>query len=381
MSRLLFVDDDQDVLEGIENRLQRHRHQFSARYADCGPEALRLLAQEPFDAVITDMRMPGMNGAELLRRVREAYPGLLRIILSGDTGQEGWLEAMRVAHQTLSKPCDVTVLGSALEQLRGLSTGLASRDLEALLGRAHVLPTPTRLIRRLDEVLGSGDPSLGGVATIVEEDAALTARLLQIANSAYFAGGHRCERGLDAVRCLGLEAVRGLALAHELYGQMRGLAPESLLEALHGRALRTAAVARRFCRGDDRERQRLVTAAILQDIGGLALLDGGPAPAGVDRGTLSGYLLTLWGLPVDLIRTVAAAGQPGRAGLSELTGAGTLHLAQCLVGELEPPDSALQQRLPSPALDTEFCRRAGIDDRAIAVWRALAQDVLAEAAP
>jgi HD-like signal output (HDOD) protein len=378
--RLLFVDDDRDVLEGLENRLSRHRDRFYACYAESGREALTLLASEPFDAVVSDMRMPGMNGAELLGRVREAYPGLVRIILSGEVGREGWLEAERVAHQTLSKPCDVTALGSVLEEVRRLGAALASRDLAALLGRPLVLPTPTWLMLRLDQLLANGDALLASVAAIVEQDAALTARVLRVTNSAYFAGGHRCQRGLDAVRCLGLDAVRALTLTHELYGQLSGTLPHALLEALHTRAQRTAAAVRVLSDAQETEQQQLVTAAILQDVGGLALLTGTP-PWPVERTTLSGYLLALWGLPEPLVRIVANAGRPSHAGYTRLAGPGLLHLAQVFVGELETRESPLPTRLPLPVLDRVFCASAGLDEVRLASLRATVQSRLLVEAP
>ena len=101
--RILFVDDERRVLEGLEDLLVRYRHKWEMVFAVGGAEALEQLQQKPFDVIVTDMRMPGMDGATLLGLVNERYPGTVRIVLSGHFEMEAATRTVPVAHQFLHK--------------------------------------------------------------------------------------------------------------------------------------------------------------------------------------------------------------------------------------------------------------------------------------
>ena len=85
MRRILFVDDETSILDGLKRMLRPMRAEWDMAFATGGETALSMLGAAPFDVIVTDMRMPGMDGASLLEVVREKYPNMLRIILSGYT--------------------------------------------------------------------------------------------------------------------------------------------------------------------------------------------------------------------------------------------------------------------------------------------------------
>jgi DNA-binding NtrC family response regulator len=114
MRRVLFVDDDSDVLRGMRRVMRLLREEWEAEFVPDGSEALETLAKTPFDVIVSDMRMPGMDGADLLTEVRNRYPGVARVVLSGNCDQEMARRGQALAHQFLTKPCDVTVLKDAL---------------------------------------------------------------------------------------------------------------------------------------------------------------------------------------------------------------------------------------------------------------------------
>jgi len=119
--RILFVDDEPNVLEGFRRMLHSMRGVWEMAFAPSGTEALDLMAQNPFDVVITDMRMPGMDGAKLLEKIEALYPDCVRIIISGHSDPAFILKAVRTAHQYLAKPC------SSEEIVRTVSASLALR--------------------------------------------------------------------------------------------------------------------------------------------------------------------------------------------------------------------------------------------------------------
>ena len=114
--RILFVDDEPHVLEAL--RRQSRVGGVEARFASGGEQALALLAGEAFDAVVSDMRMPGMDGAELLERIRALRPGMVRVALSGDAASTLRQRGEAVAHAWLSKPCSFQQIRDTLANLR-----------------------------------------------------------------------------------------------------------------------------------------------------------------------------------------------------------------------------------------------------------------------
>jgi CheY-like chemotaxis protein len=85
--RLLFVDDEAMVLDGLRRALHGMREGWEMRFVESGAAALEALEKERYDAVVSDMRMPMMDGAQLLEEVKQRYPDMVRMILSGAVEQ------------------------------------------------------------------------------------------------------------------------------------------------------------------------------------------------------------------------------------------------------------------------------------------------------
>src|ERR1700722_16735111 len=116
MMRLLFVDDEPRVLQGLKQSRRGKRKIWDMVFAEGGAGALAELERGRFDAIVTDMRMPGMDGAELLNRVKCAQPEALRIILSGQMDPGAAVRAASSAHRFLAKPCDSDTLIEILSE-------------------------------------------------------------------------------------------------------------------------------------------------------------------------------------------------------------------------------------------------------------------------
>ncbi|HET8699219.1 MAG TPA: HD domain-containing phosphohydrolase [Gammaproteobacteria bacterium] len=130
-ARVLFVDDEPNVLNGVRRSL---RGDFDVHTALSGAEALKLLEEsEPFGVVVSDCRMPGMDGIELLQRVSELSPLSVRIMLTGNTDQETAVKAVNTGEvfKFLNKPCEV----DALRQV----VNLAARQYELVTAEKELL--------------------------------------------------------------------------------------------------------------------------------------------------------------------------------------------------------------------------------------------------
>ncbi len=164
--RILFVDDEPPVLNLLQTLFRHVNPEWESAFTDRGPKALALMAHKPFDVVVSDMRMPEMNGAELLEQVRDRFPRTARIVLSGYADQQMSVRSLAAAHQYLSKPFTLTTLQGALNRVFGLDQLVADPDVQAALGTLHYLPTPPSVHARFNREIASPaatSDTLGGI--------------------------------------------------------------------------------------------------------------------------------------------------------------------------------------------------------------------------
>jgi response regulator RpfG family c-di-GMP phosphodiesterase len=171
--RILFVDDEPQVLEGIQRSLH---NKVKLQTACSGLEGLRLIAQEgPFALVISDMRMPGMNGTQFLTKVREQNPDVVRMILSGQADLQATIDAVNEGHiyRFLSKPCAGDQLLLAIED--GLKQYRLVTAEKILLEQ-----TLSGCVTMLIEILGMVSPSASSRASRLQRYTVGLAAALQL---------------------------------------------------------------------------------------------------------------------------------------------------------------------------------------------------------
>ncbi|HEY3668114.1 MAG TPA: HDOD domain-containing protein, partial [Polyangiaceae bacterium] len=251
--KVLFVDDEPRVLEAIERTLFQLDLDWEVSFADGGPAALAELAQARFDVIVSDMRMPGMDGAALLGQVCDKYPHIARIVLSGQTDEAAAFRVVQVAHQFLAKPCSSDTLRQVIERTRELRSWLSEERLQAAVGRVNRLPSTPRLFSELSKALDDETASSDTVAAIVRQDPAMSSKVLQVVNSSFFSSGSCVSDVRAAVVRLGMKTIRNLALgigAFDAVGKSSGRAAASIDE-LQKRSLAIAQLASRIAKGRD----------------------------------------------------------------------------------------------------------------------------------
>ena len=139
--RILFVDDEPAVLQGLQRSLRGMRQEWEMEFAASGREALETMARSPFDVVITDMRMPEMDGAQLLDQVRKRFPQTVRIVLSGQSDRETILRSIGPTHQYMAKPCDLEDLKQKLTHTFALRELLADPRLKEIVCQLENIPS------------------------------------------------------------------------------------------------------------------------------------------------------------------------------------------------------------------------------------------------
>ncbi len=273
--RILFVDDEPNVLGGLRRMLYPLRGEWETAFASSGPDALAKLAESPFDVVVSDMRMPGMDGAQLLTEVMQRYPQVVRIVLSGQSDKEMILRSVGPAHQYLAKPCDAETLKQTIARACVLRDLLADERLKQLVTKVSSLPSLPTVYARMVEALQSPDASIQTVSRIVAEDVGMTAKILQLVNSAFFGLRRHVSSPSEAAVFLGLETIKALVLSIHVFSQFQGASvPGFSLEGLWKHSLAVGAGAKRLAAEENQDRRDVdhaLMAGLLHDAGKLVL--------------------------------------------------------------------------------------------------------------
>lgn len=111
---ILFVDDEPNVINGLKRMLFSMRNEWEISFANSGEDALNKMNSGSIDVIVTDMKMPQMNGSQLLEIVMKKFPTTVRIILSGQYDNEVEIKSSNIAHQFIEKPCNAEVLKSEI---------------------------------------------------------------------------------------------------------------------------------------------------------------------------------------------------------------------------------------------------------------------------
>ena len=352
MKRILFVDDEPNVLAGLRRMLYPLRDQWEMAFAGSGREALQRLEESAFDVLVTDLRMPEMTGVELLGRVRQSFPQITRIVLSGIADLELTLRAATVAHQYLCKPCDAATLHNTLERACTMRQILEDPALRKLISGIEQLPSLPSIYLDLTGILGSGEACAQDIADVITQDMVMTAKILQLVNSPMFALHRKVTNVAEAVTYLGLETVKGLALSVGAFSQFRNPRLSRFAEELNAHSLQVGFLAREITKSAQSTTATAAdcfTAGILHDIGKLVLADNRPAEFqealrnasanglaaagaealvfGASHTEIGAYLLWLWGLPDPVVEAAALHHRPGPAGGAVLA----VHAADALI--------------------------------------------------
>lgn len=355
--RVLFVDDEPRVLEAIERTLYQLDVDWDVAFAEGGPAALLELERESFDVIVSDMRMPGMDGAALLGQVCEKYPHIARIVLSGQTDEAAAFRVVRVAHQFLTKPCSSETLQQVIERTRELRNWLSEQHFRAVVGRLDHLPAAPRVFGELSAVLEDESASADQVAAIVRQDPAMSSKVLQVVNSSFFSSSSTISDVRVAVVRLGMKTIRSLALGIGAFDALSKLSPEAAraADAIQRRSLAIAQLAGRIAKGRE-DTDLAFMAGLVCDVGEL-IATSSPAAAAtsetVSHAELGAFLLGLWGLPFPIVEAVANHHRPERNAHSRLGLAQIVWLASCLVHG-EEPDAAYLGRINATELLPEF---------------------------
>jgi putative nucleotidyltransferase with HDIG domain len=386
--RLLVVETTVLSPERRQERLQGIGPGWDILWAESAVQGLQAFTLMPFDAVLADLDLPGMGGAQFLQEIMARYPATLRIVLFAEGERDRALQCAGWAHQFLAKPWDAAYLKALLHVAMAQGAEVGNGHVRELVARIGQLPALPESYRELTALLDSEHGTTEALGQLIAKDMAMTAMVLKLANSAYFSVRHEVSDPAEAASYLGVNLLKALVLAHGLFGQVGAFRiPTFTIQHLWAHSLAVATGAKILAELEglgSRKSTECFTAGILHDIGLLILasrfpedyvrvLDttrraGGNLEAaeqhvfGATHGEVGAYLLALWGLPAPLVEAAASHHRTGRRG-SGFSPAMAVHVADALQCE-----HADHEVFTTACLDLGYLSAMGFLDR-VPAWR------------
>jgi HD-like signal output (HDOD) protein/ActR/RegA family two-component response regulator len=374
VKRLLFVDDEPQILQGLQAVLYTRRKEWQMHFAAGAAQAIELMRECHFDVLVTDLRMPRVDGATLVARIRSDSPDTICIVLSAYADEDQSHRLVSLAHRYLSKPCDPKQLEECIDRCLATQSLIQSAGLRVKLGAVGALPSMPGTFAALQCALTDPNVDSSKVAAIIQKDPAISAKVLQVCNSAFFRLPRRVASIQQAVSYLGLSTVRSMVLSAELFRPGKALSLGLDLEQMQRHALSVAAIARSLA-ADNPWAEDAFLAGLLHDIGllllarpdqggmrrgleastaGMTLLEA-ELQMGISHGVAGGYLLGLWGLPYEIVETVAHHEIPAQEAHSYFDVLSAVSIAHALLVTIRPEDARVDE-MNVPSLGDEYLR-------------------------
>ena len=378
MNKILFVDDDPNLLRGLRRGLRPLNKEWEMFFVGSGAEALEFLLDTQVNIVVSDYRMPEMNGFELFSRIRHDYPAIVRVILTGQPDMATYAETISVCHYFLWKPIDLEVLKPLLQRIKILDTILNDGNLKRLLCGLTTLPTLPDAYLRLTQCLNDPEIDTRSIVKIVKEDMSLMMQILKLVNSASFGLVRKINNLDEAIQYLGLNTLRSLVLAHKIFSiTTLEENTEFGLQDLWQHSLCVSRLADALKRHDSHEKTMVAYAAIgglLHDIGKLVMAHCLPEEyrqvhalvaeqqisyseaecqvLGADHAAIGGYLAALWGLPYPIVEAISLHDKEPFVDLDDLAGISTVvwHANQICQGNVSGSEEQWQLLRKNPEI-------------------------------
>lgn len=394
---ILFVDDEPFILSGLKRMLRSLRQEIDFHFVEGGEEALEIMAKKEMQVIVSDMRMPGMDGATLLATVQEKHPHVIRIMLTGQADDESVLRTVGVVHQFLAKPSDPDILKEVLTRACALQKIMDNADLKALVSQLGSLPSLPSVYQQLQEALKDPEISIADIATIIGQDMAMSAKVLQLVNSAFFGLFKTIDSPSHAVNLLGLDTIKALVLGVGVFSEIK---PDNhklfSARSLWSHSVATAAFAKKIAAAESDCKETIDNAFIagmIHDIGKLLLfsyvqpqyvqaveiasnqnsllVEAEQTIFSADHCDVGGYLIGLWGLPGKVIEAITFHHRLDSYPCTTFSPAIAVHAADVIYYKLNPN----QCIGAPPELNESYLEDSGVGGK-LEHWTELCREIM-----
>lgn len=398
--KVLFVDDEPEVLSGLKRMLHGHRSEITTFVANDGPGALDLLENNDIEIIVSDMRMPKMDGAQLLEEVRSRHPKIIRIILSGHADKSNTIKSVKPAHQFLAKPVNQRTLLDVLMRAKAMMEVMNNESLAYLLSKVESLPSLPHIYKKLTDEIESDQASLEKIGQIIEEDMGMTATILKVVNSAFFGIPRRISKPAQAASLLGMDAIKSLVLSYQLFHSFDlSKAINISFEKLWKHSITTANFSKIIAQdaGFDKETvDEAFFAGMLHDVGKLPLYsisnklyskvlvkvrehdmllaDVEQEILGTTHAEAGGYLMGLWGMPEPVIMAIAYHHRPLKMPETAMSILTAVHVANVFEHDLV----VINKNYARPVMDNAYLAKINVLER-VPHWLKLCKEMVSSA--
>ncbi|OVE78015.1 hypothetical protein BVX99_00925 [bacterium F16] len=353
---VLFVDDEPNVLSGLRRLLFSEKKHWDMHFANSGSEALVLMEGRTFDVVVSDLRMPKMDGIQFLEAVKERHPKCIRFILSGYADKDMLLRSIGPTHQFLTKPCDPDLLKSKIRRALDLRRLFMEEKAPQILKAITRVPILPMVYKELTTLIQSGQANASNIAEVISRDIGISAKILQLVNSAFFGLPRSVSDVSTAVSLLGLETITGVIMTVNAFDSFTETEVQELgLDSLYNHSILTGYYSQFICKElmhDKKAAEEAQLAGMTHDVGKLLFMKSGSTlwsklyaqsrhenldlwtlerkELSITHAELGAYLLGVWGMADNITEAVAFYHVPSKCcnqGLSVLT---AVHLANVL---------------------------------------------------
>jgi HD-like signal output (HDOD) protein len=389
--RILIADADSKVLTDFREALGEA---WTVVGAPTGNAALEEAHKEAFQVIVANYELPDLKGAELLNRFRVSHPKTLRFIAAAESLKEKVMTDVLHGHQFLAVPFDRETVKNSIERSLAADYGM-NNSMRELVGRIRTFPTIPSLYLEVCNALKDPNATTDEIGAIIADDMAMTTKLIQVLNSAYFGLPRTITDPTEAVGILGFETVKSLIMTVKLLSQYDKVKPvyfsiDSIWKHSTNVA-RTARVMTLLETGDNDCSGVAYTAGLMHDLGKVILATnfdeqyhGAHNVArkqqiplwevekdifGATHGEIGAYLLSLWGMSQEVVKVAAMHHDPIRAGDKAFSALTAVHVANVL----EYEGNADADGMPAPQLDTIYLKELGLEER-VELWRVARRD-------
>jgi len=273
--RIVFVDDEPNVLAALKRMLRSKRKEWDMHFVGNGSDALKLMEQYTFDIIVSDIRMPGIDGAELLTRVKDLSPKTIRLALSGQVDLAEVMRSIKAVHQYISKPCEADYLIDRIKGALRSQAVLTDEHMLQLVTEVEALPVIPEVLKNTEAELRKEEPSIEVIAGHITQDVGLVTKVIKLINSPYFGLPTQVDSVEKAITMLGLDIIRALVLSTHLFTLYENkILPEFSLSLLWEHSFRVSNIARLIAVHEGAP-QNIITecrmAGLLHDVGKLVM--------------------------------------------------------------------------------------------------------------
>lgn len=321
---VLFVDDDSNIIGGLKRMMHPMRKEWDLYYAMGGKEALDLLSNTKIDVIISDIRMPGLDGTQLLAEIKDKYPQIIRITLSGYADDNTALRNTRIVHQSLTKPTTPESIKKTIEKAHKLRKKLHCDELLSIVNGIDELPSLPEIYLELEKETNSPNSSIENLSNIISKDPIITAKILQLTNSAFFGLPNKISNITQALNFLGINLIKNLVLSIKLFKSIDPNSPNvDIYQEIWNHSNTVAGITQKISelkKLPKSIKEDAYLGGLLHDIGKLLILEnfkGIDISNNIDfseyekqfenttHADVGAYLLGIWGLSDTIVEAVA----------------------------------------------------------------------------